>query len=99
MSSSAGIRISPGGHPICGAIFDAARPAEELAKIEQKASDPGFWKDQAGAQQLLQRRRRLEDDVAMSDSLKRRVDDLAAKTTEWEAAAVKLEELETPETA
>ena len=26
------------------------------------------------------------------------VDELAAKTTEWEAAAVKLEELETPET-
>ena len=85
MSSSAGIRISPGGHPICGAIFDAARPAEELAKIEQKASVPGFWKDQAGAQQLLQRRRRLEDDVAMSDSLKRRVDDLAV-LVEWAQA-------------
>ena len=58
-------------HPICGAIFDAARPADELTKIEQQASDPDFWKDQAGAQKLLQRRRRLEDDVSMSESLKR----------------------------
>ncbi|MEO6236152.1 MAG: peptide chain release factor 2 [Vicinamibacterales bacterium] len=65
--------------------LDAARPAEELAKIEQKASDPGFWKDQAGAQKLLQRRRRLEEDVAMSDSLKRRVDDLAV-LVEWAQA-------------
>jgi peptide chain release factor 2 len=84
-SSSAGIRISPSAHPICGAIFDAARPADELRKIEQKASDPDFWKDQAGAQKLLQRRRRLEDDVGMSESLKRRVDDLAV-LVEWAQA-------------
>jgi peptide chain release factor 2 len=84
-SSSADIRISPSGRPICGAIFDGARPAEELSRIEQKASDPDFWKDQTGAQKLLQRRRRLEDDVAMSDSLKRRVDDLAV-LVEWAQA-------------
>jgi peptide chain release factor 2 len=84
-SSSAGIRTSPSGRPICGAIFDAARPADELAKIEQKASDPDFWKDQAVAQKLLQRRRRLEDDVAMSESLKRRAEDLAV-LVEWAQA-------------
>ena len=31
-SSSAGIRTSPSARPICGAIFDAARPADELAE-------------------------------------------------------------------
>jgi peptide chain release factor 2 len=72
-------------HPICGAIFDAARPADELSKIEQRVSDPDFWKDQAAAQKLLQRRRRLEDDRNMSDSLKRRADDLAV-LVEWSQA-------------
>jgi peptide chain release factor 2 len=84
-NSSAGIRISPSARPICGAIFDAARPGDELAKIEQRVSDPDFWKDQAAAQKLLQRRRRLEDDRNMSDSLKRRVDDLAV-LVEWSQA-------------
>jgi peptide chain release factor 2 len=84
-SSSAAIRISQDAHPICGATFDAARPSDELKKIEQKASDPDFWKDQASAQKLLQKRRRLEDDVAMSESLKRRVDDLAV-LVEWAQA-------------
>jgi peptide chain release factor 2 len=84
-SSSAGIRTSPGARPICGAIFDASRPADELARIELRVSDPDFWKDQAGAQKLLQRRRRLEDDRNMSESLKRRVDDLAV-LVEWSQA-------------
>jgi peptide chain release factor 2 len=72
-------------HPICGAIFDAARPIDELAKIEARVSEPDFWKDQAAAQKLLQRRRRLEDDRNMSDSLKRRADDLAV-LVEWSQA-------------
>jgi peptide chain release factor 2 len=45
-------------------------------------SAPDFWKDQAGAQKLLQRRRRLEEDRALSDSLRMRVDDLAV-LVEW----------------
>jgi peptide chain release factor 2 len=71
--------------PTCGAIFDAARPAEELARIEQRVSAPDFWKDQASAQKLLQRRRRLEDDQNLSESLKRRADDLAV-LVEWAEA-------------
>jgi peptide chain release factor 2 len=70
---------------ICGAIFDASHPAEELASIEQRVSAPDFWKDQATAQKLLQRRRRLEEDLALSDSLKRRADDLAV-LVEWAEA-------------
>jgi peptide chain release factor 2 len=82
MSSSADIRTSHGVRTICGAIFDAARPAEELAQIEQRVSEPDFWKDQATAQKLLQRRRRLEDDRDLSDSLRRRAEDLAV-LAEW----------------
>ena len=69
----------------CGAIFDAARPAEELARIEQKVAEPDFWKDQANAQKLLQRRRRLEEDLDLANSLKRRMDDIAV-LVEWAEA-------------
>jgi peptide chain release factor 2 len=72
-------------HPICGAIFDASRPADELAKIEERVSQPDFWKDQAAAQKLLQRRRRLEDDQSLSESLRRRAEDLAV-LIEWAEA-------------
>ena len=43
---------------------------------------PDFWKDQANAQKLLQRRRRLEEDRELSDSLKQRLDDLNV-LAEW----------------
>jgi peptide chain release factor 2 len=92
--------------PICGAIFDAAKPADELAKIEQKAADPDFWKDQATAQKTLQRRKALEADVTLSASLKRRADDVAV-LVEWMQAGEEvladlargLDELETEVTA
>ena len=48
-------------------------------------SEPDFWKDQEAAQKLLQRRRRLEEDKDLSDSLKRRADDLAV-LVEWAEA-------------
>ena len=71
--------------PTCGAIFDAARPSVELAKIEERVAAPDFWKDQANAQKLLQRRRRLEEDVQLSESLKRKLDDLHV-LVEWAEA-------------
>ncbi len=83
--SFAGTKISPAARETCGAIFDAARPAEELAKIEHKVGEPDFWKDQANAQKLLQRRRRLEEDLNLSDSLKRRMEDIAV-LVEWAEA-------------
>jgi peptide chain release factor 2 len=82
MISFAGTRIWRAAPATCGAIFDAARPADELSKIEQRLAAPDFWKDQAAAQKLLQRRRRLEEDRDLSDSLRRRVDDLAV-LVEW----------------
>ena len=84
-SSFAGTKISRAAPVTCGAIFDAARPADELSRIEQRVADPDFWKDQEGAQKLLQRRRRLEEDLALGDSLRSRVDDLAV-LVEWAQA-------------
>jgi peptide chain release factor 2 len=81
-SSSVAIRTSSSGPPLCGVIFDGARPAEELARLDERAADPDFWKNQAEAQKVQQRRRRLEDDVNLAASLTRRVDDLAV-LAEW----------------
>jgi peptide chain release factor 2 len=46
---------------------------------------PDFWKDQAEAQKVMQRRRRLEEDREMSASLGRRLDDLHV-LVEWAEA-------------
>jgi peptide chain release factor 2 len=76
-NSFADIRTLPAARPISGVIFEAARPQEELNRIEARVAEPDFWKDQAEAQKLLQRRRRLEEEVALAESLRRRSDDLA----------------------
>jgi peptide chain release factor 2 len=67
---------------ICGAIFEAARPDEELTRLEARAAAPDFWKDQAEAQKILQRRRRIEQDRDLMLSLKRKGEDLAV-LVEW----------------
>jgi peptide chain release factor 2 len=85
MNSFAGTRTWRAAPATCGAIFDAAAPADELTKIEARVAAPEFWKDQAAAQKLLQRRRRLEEDRELSESLRRRTDDLAV-LAEWAEA-------------
>jgi peptide chain release factor 2 len=45
-------------------------------------AQPDFWKDQAEAQAVLQRRRRLEQEVQMVDGLKTREEDLSV-LVEW----------------
>jgi peptide chain release factor 2 len=85
MTSFVGMRIWRAAPATCGAIFDAARPSDELSKIEQRVAAPDFWKDQAAAQKLLQRRRRLEEDRNLSEALRRRVDDLSV-LVEWAEA-------------
>jgi hypothetical protein len=87
MNSFAGSTIWRAAPTSCGAIFDAARPAEELSKIEERLAAPDFWKDQAAAQKVMQRRRRLEDDQRLIESLRRRGDDLVV-LGEWEARRV-----------
>jgi peptide chain release factor 2 len=71
--------------PISGAIFEAARPQEELNRLEARTAAPDFWKDQAEAQKTLQRRRRLEQDRDLMLSLRRKSDDLAV-LAEWAEA-------------
>jgi peptide chain release factor 2 len=84
-NSFAGTKTWRAAPAICEAIFDASRPGDELARIEAKVGAPDFWKDQAAAQQMLQRRRRLEEDRDLVDSLKRRLEDLAV-LVEWAEA-------------
>jgi peptide chain release factor 2 len=60
-----------------GGGFDEARLDRELSDLEAQAAAPDFWKDQNNAQTVLQRRRRLEGDKALAESLRRQHDDLA----------------------
>jgi peptide chain release factor 2 len=53
-----------------------------LSRLESVISAPDFWKDQAEAQKTLQRRRRLQDDVELSDRLAKRAEDLGV-LVEW----------------
>ena len=64
------------GRPRCAAIFDASQATEELAALEAKAAAPDFWKDPDTAQQVLRRRRRLQDDRDLAESLRQKVGDL-----------------------
>jgi peptide chain release factor 2 len=70
---------------ISGVIFEAARPEDELAHLDERAAAPDFWKDPADAQKVQQRRRRLEQERALCASLKKQVDDLAV-LVEWAEA-------------
>jgi peptide chain release factor 2 len=79
---SAPTPIWPPARPTFGGGFDEARLAKELTDLEAQASAPDFWKDQATAQKVLQRRRRVEDDRALAESLRRQTDDLNV-LVEW----------------
>ncbi len=68
---------SRGVRRISGGGFDEARLTEELGRLEAGVSEPDFWKDQAAAQRVLQRRRRIEQDLALATSLRKRSEDLA----------------------
>ena len=66
----------PPAPPTCGGAFDEARVARELTELESQIATPDFWKDQAVAQKTLQRRRRLEDQRVLAESLRKQSDDL-----------------------
>jgi peptide chain release factor 2 len=74
--------ICRGAPWISGGIFDASHSQQEVEDIEKRISAPDFWNNQAEAQKVLQRQRRLEEDSRLRDSLKRRADDLAV-LAEW----------------
>ena len=50
--------------------------------MEQQAADPTFWNEQDVAQEVLQRRRRLQEDLDLADSIGKRIEDLAV-LIEW----------------
>ena len=50
--------------------------------MEKQAADPTFWNDQDVAQEVLQRRRRLQEDLDLADSIGKRIEDLAV-LIEW----------------
>ena len=52
--------------------------------MEQQAADPTFWNDQDLAQEVLQHRRRLQEDFDLAESLGNRSEDLAV-LIEWAA--------------
>src|SRR5215213_10555681 len=79
------MKNSAAGPSISGAIFEAARPDQELTRLEARAASPDFWKDQAEAQKILQRRRRLEQDRDLVLSLRKKSEDLAV-LVEWAEA-------------
>ncbi|HYJ95581.1 MAG TPA: peptide chain release factor 2 [Vicinamibacterales bacterium] len=62
--------------------LEAARLDTQLADIERSIADPSFWNNQAEAQKVMQRRRRVEDDLTLLRSLQRRSDDLSV-LLEW----------------
>jgi len=62
---------------ICGGDFDEARLTRELSEIETEIAAPDFWNNQINAQQVLQKRRHLDDDRQLAESLRRQADDLA----------------------
>ncbi|MEO8480957.1 MAG: peptide chain release factor 2 [Acidobacteriota bacterium] len=57
--------------------LDEARLDRELMELDGAASAPDFWKDQAGAQKVQQRRRKVEDDRTLAQSLTRQTEDLS----------------------
>ena len=79
------MKISATALPICGATFEATRPDEELTRLDVRAAAPDFWRDQAEAQKVQQRSRRLEQDRDLILSLKKKTDDLAV-LIEWAEA-------------
>ena len=61
----------------CGAIFDTPQAAEELTALEVRAAAPELWKVPEQAQEVLRRRRRLQGEKDLAESLQRKAADLA----------------------
>jgi peptide chain release factor 2 len=83
--SSAAPKASSNAPKTCGAIFDAANPARELAAIEERIAAADFWQNQEEAQKTLRRRSRLSEEVELSRSLAGKLDDLTV-LLEWAEA-------------
>ncbi|MFI5175449.1 MAG: peptide chain release factor 2 [Terriglobia bacterium] len=59
-------------------FLDAPAKLREIESLEKIVTQPDFWNDQKNSQKILQRRKWLEDQVAVDSRLKQAHDDLAA---------------------
>jgi len=59
----------------CGGIFDLERRQRELNALDDRMAQPGFWDDQAAAQQTLQTRSSLKESIERAAALLRADDD------------------------
>jgi peptide chain release factor 2 len=67
------------------AIFEEAALRRELDELEEGMAAPDFWKDQAAAQKVLQRRKRVEADLELLKRLRTQEDDTRV-LAEWLAS-------------
>src|SRR5687768_13094163 len=67
------------------AIFDEGKLRAEIARLDERGSAADFWSDQQGAQKVLQRRKRLEEDLEFLRRLRTQEDDTRV-LVEWLAA-------------
>ena len=58
-------------------VFDVSAAQAEIAQLEQQASSPDLWDDQANAQQVTSRLSFLQGEMRRMSALKSRVDDLS----------------------
>ena len=75
-NSSSATRTSWSGRSPCAAIFDTPDTDRELRELETRAAAADFWSDPDRAQDVLRRRRRLQDDRDLAESLRRKAEDL-----------------------
>ena len=77
MNKFASSRSSAIAPPNCGGGFDEARLNRELSELEAQILAPDFWGNATKAQQVMQQRRRLDDDRRLAEALRKQSDDLA----------------------
>ena len=72
------MRKLPAARGICGGFFDLAARKDEIASLEEKMSQPGFWDRPDAAREVTSEVSRLKGIVGPAENLKRRQEDLVA---------------------
>ena len=61
-----------------GVIFDYEHKKNELEQLEKKIASPSFWENQNESQQVLQKRKTLEQTLSIDDRLTKSIGDIEA---------------------
>ena len=59
-----------------GVIFDSEHKKTELEQLEKKIASPSFWENQNESQQVLQKRKTLEQTLSIDDRLTKSIGDI-----------------------